>query len=87
MSHRMHSILNMPAISDHQAQQLLEICREYIVGLQMEIHRKDLPKATLEQQKRQCEVCPYVVMCHSNVALGLCDSCVMAGAGECVGRI
>lgn len=39
-----------------QAQQLITICREYIVGLCMEIERKKLPKETLEQQKRICEV-------------------------------
>lgn len=39
-----------------QAQQLITICREYIVGLTMEIERKKLPKDTLEDQKRLCEV-------------------------------
>ena len=39
-----------------QAQQLIEICREYIVGLTMEAARKELPKGTLEEQKRICEV-------------------------------
>lgn len=39
-----------------QAQQLVEICREYIVGLSMEQNRKELPKATLDDQKRICEV-------------------------------
>lgn len=39
-----------------QAQQLITICREYIVGLCMEIERKKLPKETLDQQKRICEV-------------------------------
>ena len=39
-----------------EAQQLIEICREYIVGLQMELTRKDMPKGTLEEQKRLCEV-------------------------------
>ena len=41
---------------DLQAQQLIEICREYLVGLQMESARKDLPKDTLDNQKRNCEV-------------------------------
>ena len=40
-----------------QAQQLVEICREYIVGLTMEMARKEMPKTTLEDQKRLCEVC------------------------------
>ena len=39
-----------------EAQQLIEVCREYIVGLQMELHRKDLPKESIEDQKRICEV-------------------------------
>lgn len=39
-----------------EAQQLLEMCREYIVGLQMEMYRKELPKDTVEDQKRICEV-------------------------------
>lgn len=39
-----------------QAQQLITICREYIVGLTMETERKKLPKETLEEQKRLCEV-------------------------------
>lgn len=39
-----------------QAQQLITICKEYIVGLAMEIERKKLPKDTLEDQKRLCEV-------------------------------
>ena len=39
-----------------QAQQLITICREYIVGLTMETDRKKLPKDTLDQQKRLCEV-------------------------------
>ncbi len=30
-----------------QAQQLLVICREYIVGLSMEILRKELPKVSV----------------------------------------
>ena len=39
-----------------QAQQLIEICREYIVGLSMEMNRKELPKDSFEDQKRSCEV-------------------------------
>lgn len=39
-----------------QAQQLITICKEYIVGLAMEVERKKLPKDTLEDQKRLCEV-------------------------------
>ncbi|XP_053672678.1 coatomer subunit alpha [Anopheles nili] len=42
-----------------EAQQLLTICREYVVGLQMETVRKTLPKNTLEEQKRICELAAY----------------------------
>ena len=35
-----------------QAQQLLTICREYIVGLSMEIERKELPKVKLVKKKK-----------------------------------
>ncbi|XP_066031166.1 coatomer subunit alpha-like, partial [Chamaea fasciata] len=48
-----------------KAQQLIAICREYIVGLSMEIERKKLPKETLEQQKRICEMAAYFT--HSNL--------------------
>ena len=40
-------------------QQLIEICREHIDGLSMEVKRKELPKATLADQKRLCEVSSY----------------------------
>lgn len=42
-----------------EAQQLLEICKEYILGLSLELERKTLPKETLEQQKRTCEMAAY----------------------------
>lgn len=44
-----------------QAQQLIEICREYIVGLCMEQNRKELPKSTLQEQKRICEVSKWSI--------------------------
>lgn len=47
-----------------EAQQLLGICREYIVGLQMEVKRKELPKSTLEEQKRLCEMAAYFTHCN-----------------------
>ncbi|KAJ7321508.1 hypothetical protein OS493_034563 [Desmophyllum pertusum] len=47
-----------------EAQQLLGICREYIVGLQMEVKRKELPKSTLEEQKRLCEMAAYFTDCN-----------------------
>ncbi|KAJ8268561.1 hypothetical protein COCON_G00137330 [Conger conger] len=46
-----------------EAQQLITICREYIVGLTMETERKKLPKDTLDQQKRLCEMAAYFTHC------------------------
>ncbi|KAG1700924.1 Coatomer subunit alpha [Nymphon striatum] len=46
-----------------EAQQLLSICKEYIVGLSLEIARKELPKESLEQQKRMCEMAAYFTHC------------------------
>ncbi|CAH1774502.1 unnamed protein product [Owenia fusiformis] len=47
-----------------EAQQLLEICREYIVGLSMEAKRKELPKGSIEEAKRQCEMAAYFTHCN-----------------------
>ena len=53
-----------------QAQQLMSICREYIVGLSMEIARKELPKV--------CIVCRHDLYIVSNVptVLHVADSFV-----------
>lgn len=50
------SEMHLHMLDVFQAQQLLTICKEYIVGLTMEVERKKLPKETLEEQKRICEV-------------------------------
>lgn len=47
-----------------EAQQLLVICREYIVGIKMETNRKGLPNATIEDKKRQCEMAAYFSHCN-----------------------
>ncbi|XP_076455879.1 coatomer subunit alpha-like [Babylonia areolata] len=47
-----------------EAQQLLEICREYILGLQMETKRKEMPKGSLDEMKRQCEMAAYFTHCN-----------------------
>lgn len=47
-----------------EAQQLLGICREYVLGLQMETQRKELPKKTLDEQKRLCEMAAYFTHCN-----------------------
>ncbi|KAL4708469.1 hypothetical protein ACJJTC_014077 [Scirpophaga incertulas] len=46
-----------------EAQQLLGIAREYLLGLQMETARKAMPKNTLEEQKRTCEMAAYFTHC------------------------
>uniref|UniRef100_A0A646QF04 Coatomer subunit alpha n=1 Tax=Hemiscolopendra marginata TaxID=943146 RepID=A0A646QF04_9MYRI len=47
-----------------EAQQILQICREYIVGLSMELVRKDLPKDSLQNQIRNCEMAAYFTHCN-----------------------
>lgn len=47
-----------------EAAQLVEIAREYIVGLQMEKVRKELPKDTPEQQHRCAEMAAYFTHCN-----------------------
>lgn len=47
-----------------EAQQLLSICREYVVGIQMETNRKGLPNATIEDKKRHCEMAAYFSHCN-----------------------
>lgn len=47
-----------------EAQQLIQICREYILGLKMETERKNLPKNTLVEQKRICEMAAYFTHCN-----------------------
>lgn len=47
-----------------EAQQLLEVCREYVLGLSLETERKALPKETLEEQKRACEMAAYFTHCN-----------------------
>lgn len=58
-------LLNVPLLvvdnkeEVRKAEELINICREYIVGLSMEAARKDLPKDSLEDQKRSCEMAAY----------------------------
>lgn len=47
-----------------EAQQLLSICREYIVGIKMETTRKGLPNATIDDKKRHCEMAAYFSHCN-----------------------
>jgi coatomer protein complex subunit alpha (xenin) len=63
-------ILNIPILVVEtrqeiaEAVQLLNVCREYTVGLKMEIYRKTLPKNTIEEQKRICELAAYFTHCN-----------------------
>jgi len=68
---RLHSVMlaiTLLAVDTKQelteAQQLLNICKEYMVGLNMEIARKELPKATAAQQQRLCEMAAYFTHCN-----------------------
>lgn len=47
-----------------EAQQLLSICREYVVGIKMETYRKGLPNGTIEEKKRHCELAAYFSHCN-----------------------
>nr|CAD2173418.1 unnamed protein product [Meloidogyne enterolobii] len=46
-----------------EAQQLLQICREYLVGLLLETARKDLPRESTEDAKRNLEMAAYFTNC------------------------
>ncbi|XP_075243514.1 coatomer subunit alpha-like isoform X2 [Convolutriloba macropyga] len=46
-----------------EAQKLIEVCREYLTGLTMEAKRKTLPKDTLDDMKRSCEMAAYFTHC------------------------
>ncbi|CAL8128781.1 unnamed protein product [Orchesella dallaii] len=62
-------LLNIPVVfiddkSDLSfVQELVILCREYILGLQMELIRKDLPKDGIEYQVRSCELAAYFTHC------------------------
>ena len=42
---------------------MIGICREYIVGLMMEQKRKSLPKETIADKVRICEMAAYLTHC------------------------
>lgn len=63
----LHSILLLSVDSKQEiteAKQLLEICREYVLGLVMEVDRKQLPKETQEDNIRSCEMAAYFTHVH-----------------------
>ena len=47
-----------------EAQQLLGICTNYLVGLAMETRRKELPKSNVQEQVRVCEMAAYFTHCN-----------------------
>ena len=49
---------------EQEALQLKEICCNYLVGLSMEAARKEHPKATLDDQKRVCEMAASFTHCN-----------------------
>jgi coatomer protein complex subunit alpha (xenin) len=46
-----------------EAQQLVQICREYLVGLLLETARKDLPRESVDDVKRNLEMAAYFTHC------------------------
>lgn len=63
----LHSILFLVTDKKQEvveAQELLDICREYVLGLQLEVERKSLPKEQSEVQKRSCEMAAYFTHCN-----------------------
>ncbi|KAK6042602.1 hypothetical protein COOONC_19893, partial [Cooperia oncophora] len=46
-----------------EAEQLIEICRNYLVGLVMEMARKEIPKTTPADLKRNAEMLAYFTHC------------------------
>ncbi|KAH8862847.1 Coatomer subunit alpha [Schistosoma japonicum] len=48
---------------ESEARSLINICKEYIVGLSMEIARKSMPKETLAEQIRNAELACYFTHC------------------------
>ncbi|VDP73129.1 unnamed protein product, partial [Schistosoma curassoni] len=48
---------------ESEARSLINICREYIVGLSMEMTRKSMPKDTITEQIRNAELACYFTHC------------------------
>lgn len=46
-----------------EVQQLIDICREYLVGLLLETARKELPRDNVENAKRNAEMAAYFTHC------------------------
>lgn len=48
--------------------EMIAVCKEYILGLQMELYRKTLPKEDLQDQRRSLELAAYFTHCSMNPA-------------------
>ncbi|CAL8073183.1 unnamed protein product [Calicophoron daubneyi] len=48
---------------ESEAKSLINVCKEYIVGLSMELTRKMMPKQTIEDQVRNAELACYFTHC------------------------
>lgn len=46
-----------------EAQNLLRVCKEYVVGISMELYRKGLGKSSAEEQQRSLELAAYFTHC------------------------
>ncbi|VDP10190.1 unnamed protein product [Soboliphyme baturini] len=46
-----------------EAQELIRICREYLVGIKMEMKRKEMPKETKDDLVRSAEMAAYFTHC------------------------
>ena len=75
-----------------EAQQLLGICREYLVGLQMEVKRKELPKVRRNlqisvPQLRHCDKCfpANMTIISSKIAI-LCQKSCNQNVNEISGK-
>ena len=47
-----------------ELKQLVGICREYVLGLSLELERKSLGKDVLNRQRRNCEMAAYFTHCN-----------------------
>jgi hypothetical protein len=69
-----------------QAQQLVSISREYLVGLQMEMKRKELPKESADAQKLACELAAYFTHCNLQPVHLILTVCTRCGHVEAIAR-
>lgn len=59
----MHLLNELFLCQVSEAQNLLRVCKEYVVGISMELYRKGLGKSTPEEQCRSMELAAYFTHC------------------------